>query len=56
MTFINIIYKLPDAIKNIYRNIERNQNNITKNIWSIKFYEIYVKIILILYSNKAVGF
>ena len=40
MTFINIIYKLPDHIKTLYRNIERNQNKITKNIWSIKFNEI----------------
>ena len=34
MNFINIIYKLPDPIKNIYRNIENNK--ITRNIWSIK--------------------
>ena len=40
MTFINIIYKLPDHIKKLYRNIERNQNKITKNSWSIKFNEI----------------
>ena len=37
MTFINIIYKLTDHIKKLYRNVERNQNKITKNIWSIKF-------------------
>ena len=30
MTFINIIYKLPHPIKKLYRNIERNQNKITK--------------------------
>ena len=42
MTFINIIYKLPDPIKKLklFRNIERNQNKITKNICSIKFNEI----------------
>ena len=40
MTFINTIYKLPDPIKKLYRNIEKNQNKITKNILSITFNEI----------------
>ena len=44
MTFINTIYKLPHSIKNtiLYTDIEKNQHKMTKNIWSMKFNEIFV--------------
>ena len=55
MTFINIIYKLPEPIKKLYRNIERNENKITKNIWSNKFNEICLtKEILPNYTKKYI--
>ena len=42
MTFINSTFNLPEPVKRIYRNIEKNQNKVILNSLSIKFNEIYI--------------
>ena len=39
INFARIIHTLPTEIKNIYRKIEKNENKLLKNKWSLIFNE-----------------
>ena len=43
MNFVRTIHTLPSEIKNIYRKIEKNENKLLKNKWSLIFNETCLK-------------
>ena len=43
MTFINSIINLSEPFNRIYRNIEKKQNKVIRNSWSIKFNKTCIK-------------
>ena len=43
MNFIQVIYKLPEHIKKIYRTIEKYENKLIRNKWSNIFNKTYLE-------------